>query len=153
MVDNDDSLPADSTGSRQSIDRLWNRFQCAKLRTGTGSTTTWSTGGNALWPWPSRFHLVPAGVPEKFDTGASEIVVPRHWSSVMDSQHADHEFDRLLHQECYTPAEAAELLSLSAHLVRHAARAGELDAFVVDHHVLTIHRDALLRWLEQRRQI
>jgi excisionase family DNA binding protein len=49
-----------------------------------------------------------------------------------------------------TPEELADLLSLTDAHVRRAAWSGELPAIIVDHHILSIRRADVLRWLERR---
>ena len=57
----------------------------------------------------------------------------------------------LLRKDHYTPEELADLLGMTVYRIRGAARTGELHAGVVDHHVLCISREDVLRWLEDRR--
>jgi hypothetical protein len=59
--------------------------------------------------------------------------------------------EALLHHDHYTPEELATLLEVDVNLIRHAAFVGELRAFVVDHHICSIHREAVLLWLEAGR--
>jgi hypothetical protein len=62
----------------------------------------------------------------------------------------EHELiDRLVHQNHYTPEELSHLLGIGQHVIHHAAWTGELRAFVVNHHVLDILREDVLRWLER----
>ena len=56
----------------------------------------------------------------------------------------------LLHREHYTPEEAACLLGIRVSTIRRAARTGALPAAIVDHRVLCIRRDDILRWLSER---
>lgn len=56
----------------------------------------------------------------------------------------------LLHQEHYTPDELAVLLDMSSSSIYHDAREGRLRASIVDHHVVDIRRDDVLRWLQDR---
>jgi excisionase family DNA binding protein len=58
--------------------------------------------------------------------------------------------EELLRRDHYTPEELAELVGMSAHQIRHAVRAGELRGFTVDHHVLAIRREDVVRWLLER---
>jgi hypothetical protein len=57
----------------------------------------------------------------------------------------------LLRQDHYTPEELADLLGMTVSHVRQAARCGDLAAFLIDHHVVTIRREDALRWLSDRR--
>lgn len=57
----------------------------------------------------------------------------------------------LLHKDHYTPEELADLLDMPIYLIRHAARRGELKAFISDHRILSLRREDVIRWLEQRR--
>ena len=58
--------------------------------------------------------------------------------------------EELLRNDHYTPEELAELAGMSAHQVRHAVRVGELQGFTVDHHVLAVRREDVVRWLGER---
>ena len=55
----------------------------------------------------------------------------------------------LLQQESYTPEELADLLGITPYRIRHSVRDGELRAFTVDHHIVTIRRADALAWLSQ----
>ena len=57
----------------------------------------------------------------------------------------------LLHKDHYTPEELADLLDMPIYLIRHAARTGELKAFIADHRILSLRRADVIRWLEQLR--
>ena len=54
----------------------------------------------------------------------------------------------LLQHDSYTPEELAELLGMSAYRIRHSVREGELPAFIVGHHILSIRRADALEWLQ-----
>lgn len=56
----------------------------------------------------------------------------------------------LLWHDHFTPEELARLLEVDVATVRRAARTGQLHAFIVDHRVLSIRRDDVLRWLADR---
>lgn len=58
--------------------------------------------------------------------------------------------DELLHREHYTPEELAKLLDMDLYIILHAVWTGRLKAFVCDHHVVDIHRDDVIRWLQER---
>lgn len=53
----------------------------------------------------------------------------------------------LLHQDHYTPEELAVLLDMDVNAIRAAVFNHRLKAFVVDHHIMCIRRDDVLRWL------
>lgn len=54
----------------------------------------------------------------------------------------------LLVKDRYTALEVSELLDLDQYVVRRACWDGALKAHVVDHHIVSIERDDLLRWLD-----
>jgi hypothetical protein len=58
----------------------------------------------------------------------------------------------LLRRDHYTPEEIANLLGMSVDYVRHAATCGDLHAFLIDHHVISIRREDVLTWLDDRNQ-
>lgn len=58
--------------------------------------------------------------------------------------------DRLVHQSHYTPDELSHLLGIGRHIIQHAVYAGDLKAYVVDHHCLDIRREDALIWLSTR---
>ena len=60
--------------------------------------------------------------------------------------------EKLLRKDHYSPEELADLLGMTRYHVRHAARSGELPAILIDHHIIAIRREDVLRWLEARRQ-
>ena len=60
--------------------------------------------------------------------------------------------DDLLRHVHYTPEDLAELLGTSPYQIRHAVRTGELPAITVDHHVLSIRREDVVRWLARFHQ-
>lgn len=61
--------------------------------------------------------------------------------------HGRESIDELLHKSHYTPEELADLLETGPDFVRHEALNGRLKAFIVDHHVVSIRREDVLRWL------
>jgi hypothetical protein len=64
-----------------------------------------------------------------------------------------HTFDSpefLLRRDHFSAEELAGLLGMTLYHVRHAARSGELRAFLVDHHIVAIRREDALNWLEAR---
>jgi excisionase family DNA binding protein len=66
------------------------------------------------------------------------------------SEETDHESAiQLLHHTLYTPEELSRLLGMSLQQIRHAARAHELQATIVDHHVICIRRDDVVEWLRR----
>ncbi len=54
----------------------------------------------------------------------------------------------LLVKEYYTPEEASDLLDISTYVIRRACWDGALNANIVEHHIVSIKRDDLLRWLD-----
>jgi hypothetical protein len=59
-------------------------------------------------------------------------------------------FVELLHRERYTPEEAADLLQMGVDVLRHAAFAGDLNAEIIDHDLISLRREDLLAWLADR---
>lgn len=53
----------------------------------------------------------------------------------------------LMLREHFTVDELAQLLELSPYVIREAVRNGQLQAFVVDHHIVDIRREDALAWL------
>ncbi len=56
----------------------------------------------------------------------------------------------LLHHDHYSPDELAAVLGMDIHLILHDALQGHLKAYIVDHHVLDIRREDVIRWLKTR---
>ena len=56
----------------------------------------------------------------------------------------------ILHKDHFTVEELADLLEMDPHVIRHAAREGELRAAIVDHHILGLRREDVLTWLARR---
>jgi hypothetical protein len=56
----------------------------------------------------------------------------------------------LLHHDHYSCEELAELLDMDLHYVQHEALTGHLKAVLVDHHIVSISRDAVIEWLRDR---
>jgi nucleotide-binding universal stress UspA family protein len=56
----------------------------------------------------------------------------------------------LLQADHYTPRELAELLEIGEHTVQNAVFEGELPALVVDHDIISIRRDDVVVWFNQR---
>jgi hypothetical protein len=65
-----------------------------------------------------------------------------------ERSHAD--IVELLHHDHYTCEELAELLDMDLHYVQHEALTGHLKAVLVDHHIASISRDAVVDWLRVR---
>lgn len=59
--------------------------------------------------------------------------------------------DELLHQTHYRPEQLADLLGVSVDLIVHEVHEHRLQAFVVNHQVLDIRREDVVRWLDSRR--
>lgn len=56
----------------------------------------------------------------------------------------------LLHQEVYTPQQAAEVLNLSERIILSAAYGGELKATIIKGDVIEMTRTDLVDWLKRR---
>jgi excisionase family DNA binding protein len=61
---------------------------------------------------------------------------------------ATEELEELLRHDHYTPEELAILLGMDRHTIEQAAHRGELHATIFDHHILSIRREDVVRWLE-----
>lgn len=73
------------------------------------------------------------------------------WEEHMtDERTGQKEIEELLNQEQYTPDELALLLNMDVGLIRHSAFSGELTAMILDHHIVDIRREDVLRWLSDR---
>jgi hypothetical protein len=68
----------------------------------------------------------------------------------MDTQADRSMLFELLHRDHYSPEELARVLRMDIHLILHEARAKRLKAYIVDHHVLDIHRKDVIEWLDSR---
>lgn len=60
------------------------------------------------------------------------------------------QIEELLHHDHYTVEEAAYLLGMDPKVINQAAHRHELNAIFVDHHVIHVRRDDLVRWLTDR---
>lgn len=58
--------------------------------------------------------------------------------------------EELMRHHEYTPRQLAELLGMSVHVILHEARAGELKATKIGHHIQSIRREDVLDWLRRR---
>jgi hypothetical protein len=76
--------------------------------------------------------------------------VPTEIAMAIEAHNYRETIEELLHRDRYTPEELAELLGMSAYRIRHAVREGDLQAFTVDHHVLGVRREDVIRWLVER---
>ena len=56
----------------------------------------------------------------------------------------------LLHQEVYTPQQAAEVLNLSERIILSAAYGGDLKATIIKGDVIEMTRTDLVDWLKRR---
>lgn len=65
--------------------------------------------------------------------------IPEHLSTLESLSH-----------EHFTSEELAELLGVSQAVVREAVRRGELNGYIVDHHVVDIRRKDAIAWLKKR---
>lgn len=64
--------------------------------------------------------------------------------------HRKESVEDLLRHDSYSPEEIAALLQMGVEVIRHAAFMGELPARIVGHDIVSIRREDLLRWLEER---
>ena len=67
------------------------------------------------------------------------------------SAHTDFEpgeLEEILRHDHYSPDELAILLGINKHTIEQAAHSGELRATMLDHHILSIRRDEVVRWIE-----
>ncbi len=60
------------------------------------------------------------------------------------------DIENLLHHDHYTVDEAAYILGVNVDVLCQAAQRHELKAYFVNHTIVDIHRDDLVRWLESR---
>ena len=58
--------------------------------------------------------------------------------------------EELLHRDHYTPDQLASLLGVSPELIVHEAHEHRLNAYIINHQVVDICRDDVVRWLEAR---
>lgn len=58
--------------------------------------------------------------------------------------------ERLMRQDHYTPQELADLLEMPLSLITHDAFAGKLHANIVDHDIVSIRREDVITWLNNR---
>ncbi|MCO5215360.1 MAG: helix-turn-helix domain-containing protein [Thermomicrobiales bacterium] len=68
-----------------------------------------------------------------------------------NTQNTSHLWE-LLHQEVYSPEEAAEVLNLRESMLLKAAFGGDLKATIVNGDVISIARTDLVAWLKWREQ-
>jgi hypothetical protein len=64
--------------------------------------------------------------------------------------HARRSTEELLRQDHYTPEEHADLLGMDLNLIREAAYDHRLDAQIINHDIISISREAAIRWLNDR---
>jgi excisionase family DNA binding protein len=55
--------------------------------------------------------------------------------------------DEILRHDHYSTEELATLLAIDRHTIEQAAHRGELSATMFDHHILSIRREDVIRWL------
>jgi excisionase family DNA binding protein len=60
------------------------------------------------------------------------------------------EAEDVLWHDHYTPEELSDLLGINKHTIELAAHSGELHATLLDHHIINIRREDVVRWLEGR---
>jgi hypothetical protein len=64
----------------------------------------------------------------------------------------DESAEELLRHDHYDPEELSRLLDMNVNRIRRAAFSGELKAYVIGHHIVTIRRADAVRWLQEREQ-
>jgi hypothetical protein len=69
---------------------------------------------------------------------------------MVEPRQTQEEIVDLLHHDHYTCEELAALLDIDLHYVQHEALTGHLKATIVEHHIVSIHRDAVVDWLRAR---
>ncbi len=65
----------------------------------------------------------------------------------------DHDVDKLwelLHQEVYSPQEAAEVLNISERIILKDAYGGDLKATIINGDVISVTRTNLVEWVKWR---
>lgn len=65
----------------------------------------------------------------------------------------DHDVDKLwelLHQEVYSPREAAEVLNISERIILKDAFGGDLKATIINGDVVSVTRTDLVAWVKWR---
>ena len=55
-----------------------------------------------------------------------------------------------MHHEHNTPVEVSRLLGVGLDVIRHAAFAGELHAQIAEHDIVSVRREDVLAWLNER---
>jgi excisionase family DNA binding protein len=63
---------------------------------------------------------------------------------------SDASIEELLHHERYTPEEVSRLLGIGLDVIRHAAFTGELRAQMAGHDIISLRREDVLAWLDER---
>jgi excisionase family DNA binding protein len=61
------------------------------------------------------------------------------------------EVEDTLQHDHYTPDELSDLLGINKHTIEQAAHSGELRATLLDHHIINIPREDVVRGLAGRR--
>jgi hypothetical protein len=61
----------------------------------------------------------------------------------------DESIYELLQRDVYTPEEVAQLLDMDVNVVRNAAFEGELRAQIVEHDIVSIHREDVIDWFQR----
>ena len=59
------------------------------------------------------------------------------------------DLETLLHQDQYTVDELSKLSGIGVYVIQRAAREGDLKAYIVDHHIISIQREDALAWLNR----
>jgi hypothetical protein len=71
----------------------------------------------------------------------------------MAEQRTHEEMVDLLHHDHYSCEELASLLDIDVHYLQHEALTGHLKAIIIDHHIVSIRRDAVVDWLRERQGV
>jgi excisionase family DNA binding protein len=69
--------------------------------------------------------------------------------SVPDIEAGD--LEEILRKDHYTPEELSILLGVNKHAIEAAAHSGELRATLLEHHIISIRREDVVRWIESNR--
>ena len=61
------------------------------------------------------------------------------------------DLDDILRNDHYTPEELSVLLGINKHAIEAAAHSGALRATLLEHHIISIRREDVIRWIESNR--
>lgn len=103
------------------------------------------------WPSPDNYHLIINTSEISLATAAEMVcqfvkTFTQH-KDVINPLAIHRSYDTLIDKPDYTVQEASELFMVSPYLLRHAVRQGKLKGKIIDHHVVSISREALLNWM------